>query len=60
MKITTCDICKKKIKEDAKSVHVGIGSSMFSNHLEICLDCGAPILKLLKAKKMINNENKKI
>jgi len=47
MQINKCDICKKIIKKGTKSVHVGVGSSMFSNYTEICLECGKPILKVL-------------
>lgn len=56
MNITKCDICKKTIKKGADSVHIGIGSSMLSNHIEICSDCGKPVLKLLRDKRLITNE----
>jgi hypothetical protein len=59
MKITKCDICKKTIKDGSMNVHIGVGTSMFSNYKEICSDCGKPILKLLKDEKLIKNENKK-
>jgi len=53
MQITKCDICKKIIKKGTKSVHIGLGTSMFSNKIEICLECGEPVLKLLKEKELI-------
>lgn len=56
MLITKCDICKKRIKKDSMGVHIGVGSSIFSNHVEICLDCGKPIVKILKDKKLITDE----
>lgn len=59
MRITKCDICKQTIEQDSKRIHLGLGQFMFSNHIEICLDCGKPILKLLMDKKVITAENKK-
>lgn len=56
MNITKCDICKKVIKKGAKSIHIGFGSSMFSNHMEICLNCGKPVLELLNIKVKENEK----
>lgn len=44
MRITKCDLCKKKIKE--KPVIAGIGSP--PPDVELCEKCGAPISKFLK------------
>jgi len=56
MNITKCDICKKTIKKGVKSVHIGVGSSMFCNYTELCLKCGESVLKLLNIK---NSKNEK-
>lgn len=56
MKITKCDICKKTIKDDSMNVHIAVSKSMFFNSVEICSDCGKPVLKLLKDKKLIKND----
>ena len=58
MNITKCDICKKTIKKGSESVHISVGN-VFSNHTEICSDCGEPVLKLLRDKKLITDEDKK-
>lgn len=58
MKITQCDICKKTIEKDSTSICIGLGS-IFSNHVEICTNCGKPVLKLMKDKKLLKGENKK-
>jgi len=55
MNITKCDICKKTIKKDSKSLYIGLGS-IFSNHIEICENCGKPVMKLLKDKKLIESK----
>jgi hypothetical protein len=58
MRITKCDICRKTIEKDSRSIYVGLGS-IFNNSFEICENCGKPVLKLLKDKKLIKVENKK-
>jgi len=58
MQITKCDICKKMLEKDSKSVHIGVGN-VFSNHAEICANCGKSVLKLLKDKKVLKIEDKK-
>lgn len=58
MRIIKCDICKKIIKKSSESIHIGLGG-VFIDSLEICLNCGKPILKLLKDKKIFRGENKK-
>ena len=55
MKITKCDICKKKID---KSIYISVGGFL-GNSFEVCEKCGKPVLKLLKDKKLIKSENKK-
>lgn len=58
MRITKCDICKKTIERDSKSIYIGLGG-VFSNSFEICENCDKPVLKFLKDKKLIKIENKK-
>jgi ribosome-binding protein aMBF1 (putative translation factor) len=53
MKITKCDLCKKKIK--GEPITAGVG---FFPKAELCEKCGAPILNFLKKHKFI--ESKKI
>ena len=56
MRITKCDICKKTIKDNSKSVYIGIGS-ILRNIAEICENCGKPIIKILEDNKFtpLNN-----
>lgn len=56
MNITKCDICKKIIRKDAGSVHIGLGN-IFSNHVEICCICGESVLRLLRDNKLMKKEN---
>jgi len=58
MRITKCDICNKTIKKDSKSIYIGVGS-IFLNAIEICENCGKPVLKLLEDNKLIKFEDKK-
>lgn len=53
MRVTKCDLCKKKIK--SKPITAGVG---FFPNAELCERCGAPILKFLKRHKFI--ESKKV
>ena len=59
MNITKCDICKKTIEKDSKSIYIGIGGMFTVNRAEICENCGKPVLKFLKDRKLINFQNKK-
>ncbi len=55
MRITKCDLCKKKIKGEPIIVYAGLFSKV-----ELCEKCGSPILKFLKKHKFIKpKENKK-
>ena len=55
MKTTTCDFCHKKIKEEP--VVAGIG---YFPDVELCDDCGSPILKFLQKHKIIDKNKKEI
>ncbi len=48
MRITKCDLCKKKIADDPVTAGVG-----FFPKAELCKKCGAPILKFLENRKLI-------
>jgi len=54
MRITKCDLCKKKIKGEPITAGIGIFPKA-----ELCEKCGAPILKFLKRYKFIELKNKK-
>ena len=54
MRITKCDLCKKRIKGDP--VTAGIG---FFPKVELCEKCGSFILKFLRKNKFIGFKNKK-
>lgn len=53
MRITKCDLCKKKINGEPITVRIGIFP-----RAELCEKCGSPILKFLKRHKFI--ESKKL
>lgn len=59
MRITKCDLCKKRIKE--QPVTAGFG---YLSNVELCEKCGLPILKFLKKNKLIepkeDNKRKRI
>ncbi|MDO8240657.1 MAG: hypothetical protein Q7T51_01615 [Candidatus Moranbacteria bacterium] len=57
MQINKCDICRKTIKKNPGGVHIGLGSTCFFNHVEICPECGKLVLKLLRDNKLIKDEN---
>lgn len=57
MQITKCDICRKTIKKNPGSVHIGLGGTCFFNHVEICPECGKSVLKLLKDNDLIKDKN---
>jgi len=48
MLVYKCDACKKKISDARKSVSAGVG---YHKH-ELCLKCGAPIVRILKKYKL--------
>lgn len=48
MLVRKCDLCKKNIKNDP--IMAGIS---FLNKKEFCDKCGAPIMKFLKKRKLI-------
>lgn len=50
MRITKCDLCKKRIKE--KPITAGVGYFL---NVELCEKCGLPILKFLKKNKFIED-----
>ncbi len=52
MRITKCDLCKKRIKNEP--ITAGIG---FFPKVELCEKCGSPILKFLKKHKFITSKN---
>ena len=56
MRINKCDICKKTIKSNT-GVRIFLGSSFLGMH-DICNACSEPIIKFLKAKKLINDDKK--
>jgi len=62
MQITKCDICKKTINREKSAkiriVYEGANLSVF-NCYEICENCSKPIVKFLKDKKLIKDDNKK-
>ncbi len=61
MRITKCDICKKTLTSDSEKLHLahtGDNTIPFAS-FEFCGACGKPIIKMLKAKKLIEVENKK-
>ena len=60
MRITKCDICKKTINRESKSLQLMGGSDDIAYiSFELCSACSQPILKILKNKKLIVDDNKK-
>jgi len=56
MNIKKCDLCKKEIKEP-----IVAGTGFFSGvHVELCDDCGSPILKFLRKHKIIDKNKEEI
>jgi len=56
MDIKKCDLCEKEIKHP-----IVAGTGFFSGvHVELCDDCGAPILKFLRKNKIIDKNKNKI
>ncbi|MCX6723547.1 MAG: hypothetical protein NT155_00020 [Candidatus Staskawiczbacteria bacterium] len=57
MDIKKCDFCKKEIFESP----VTAGRGFFTGiRVELCDDCGEPILKFLRKHKLIDKNNKRI
>jgi ribosome-binding protein aMBF1 (putative translation factor) len=54
MWITKCDLCKKEIEGD----HVTAGAG-YSSKVELCQNCGLPVIKFLKKNKFIKEEKPK-
>jgi len=57
MRITKCDICEKTINPKTGSIYLSC-DNIFAG-FEICSNCGKPITKYLKSKKLVKPENKK-
>ncbi len=55
MRIIKCDICKKRINSGTEIIKVEIKNPGY-DHFEICSDCGKPITKMLKSKKLIRDK----
>ena len=54
MRISKCDLCKKRIK--GEPITAGFG---FFPKVELCEKCGLPILRFLKKHKVIKEETNK-
>jgi len=54
MRITKCDLCKKKIQYEP--ITAGIG---FFPKAELCKNCGSPIIKFLEKHKFVENKKNK-
>ena len=48
MLVYKCDACKKTISDDQKAVTAGVGHYRH----QLCLKCGAPIVRILKNYKL--------
>ena len=60
MNIKKCDICKKVIVPGPESFQLTrMGSIMTYRTFEFCDECSKPILKILRDKKLIKDDNKK-
>jgi hypothetical protein len=57
MNIIKCDICKKTIKRGDKTMRVV--PEGFLGGFEICHNCGQPVLKFLRSKKLIKEKPEK-
>lgn len=55
MRITKCDICEKEISDKSESLYIGIKGKVYDT-FEICGNCGKPIIKLLKTKKLLKED----
>jgi len=52
MFVTKCDICKKQIRDEGKSVSAGFGN--YLSHYSFCEKCGKPIQAFLTKNKLKN------
>ena len=52
MMVTKCDLCKKEIKGES----IKAGFNFWVDYVELCKECGAPIAKFLKEKKLIKEK----
>lgn len=57
MNVRKCDFCEKEISE--RRVIAGT-DYILRPAVELCYECGAPILDFLKKHKLIDKNNKKI
>lgn len=58
MQVTKCDICKKTMDMKKESIWLAVRRSGHDS-FEICYECGKPIMKILKSKKLIGEKNGK-
>jgi len=56
MFVTKCDICKKIIEKDKKSVMAGFGS-LFTG-FTFCESCGQPVIKFLSKHHLVKHPKK--
>ena len=56
MNISKCDVCKKEVERPV----IGAIGYFVGPKIELCNDCGAPILELLRKYKIISNNKKEI
>lgn len=58
MNVHKCDFCKKEIKDNQ---HVLAGTDYFMRPgVELCFECGEPILEFLRKHKIVDKNNKQI
>lgn len=55
MRITKCDMCKKRIDQKNDKLFLQIGGFGYDS-FELCAGCSQPFVKLLTAKKLIKAE----
>ena len=56
MNVMKCDLCNKTIKDDK---YVLAGTNYFLKRLEVCYNCGEPVVEFLKKHKFLNDETSK-
>ncbi|HLD38514.1 MAG: hypothetical protein A3G45_00985 [Candidatus Staskawiczbacteria bacterium RIFCSPLOWO2_12_FULL_37_15] len=56
MFVRKCDLCEKEVKDPV----VASAGFLSGAKLELCDDCGEPILKFLRKNKIIDKNNKEI
>lgn len=61
MRIVKCDICKKTLTSGSEKLQLAYAGNdiMPFASFEFCETCSKPIMKILKAKKLIKIRNKK-